>query len=250
MLEIVSIQPAMLPVYITPLCKHTKRHLQSQMQFIYTGLMPPACSWYSERCQGNVWLNFAAHEGTSEQRPTLSFPKPSHPKVGMTHLLFKCISFLFTSSPCIRLHFDCCTLKKVFKTLRNWGQWAAEAPSLQLFCVWAAFSKVTLPSFAPHPPLLICHQNAVICIDSWERHPCGWRTQPLTPAAKDLSSYSTGKWISASANITLRGNITVMGYLKAEDITFKQMCFFRGTYTHTYFLRKHEIQQHIYMKRQ
>lgn len=49
MLEILSIQLVMLPVYITLLCKSTKRHLQSQVWFIYTGLMPLACFWYSKR---------------------------------------------------------------------------------------------------------------------------------------------------------------------------------------------------------
>lgn len=69
MLEILSIQLVTLPVYTTPLCKSTKKSLESQVGFIYTGLML-SCMFlmFSEKSQGKVCLNFAAHERSREQR--------------------------------------------------------------------------------------------------------------------------------------------------------------------------------------
>lgn len=88
MVEILSIQLVMLPVYITPLCKSTKRHLQSQVQFIYTGLVPPACSDIQKEESRQSLFELRCSQGIQRaEKSTFPFPKTSHPKAEMIHLL-------------------------------------------------------------------------------------------------------------------------------------------------------------------
>lgn len=63
----------MLTADITPLCKSTKRHLQSQVQFIYTGLVPPACFCREESRQSPFEL--CCSQGIQRAEANLLIPQ-------------------------------------------------------------------------------------------------------------------------------------------------------------------------------
>lgn len=111
-LEILSLWLAMLPVYITPRCKNTKRRLESGAVYLYWPHAACVFLIFKERSQGKVCLNLAVHEGSRELRgQPFHFPKPPFPRQKQLSALT--CSFSVTPSSCVRLHFDCRTPKKL-----------------------------------------------------------------------------------------------------------------------------------------
>lgn len=97
MLEIASIQLVTLPVYIIPLCKSTKRRLQSQVWFIYTGLMQSACFWYSKSGvkAKSVWISLLTKDPESgEANLFVSQTLPSQGRNDPSAVTCSCLLFL------------------------------------------------------------------------------------------------------------------------------------------------------------
>lgn len=137
MLEIASIQLVTLPVYIIPFCKSTKRQLQSQVWFIYTGLMPPACFWYSERGVKAkfVWILLLTRDPESGEA-NLFAPQnlPSQGRNDPSAVTCSCSFCYFFTFYQVTFWLLCSE-----EVLREWRQWAVEASSLWLLCTRCHF---------------------------------------------------------------------------------------------------------------
>ena len=176
MLEILCIQLVTLPVYITPLCKSTKRHLQSQVWFTYNGLVPPVCFWYSVSGvkAKPVWTSLLMRHPESWEA-NLLIPQ-NLPSLGRNDPVdVTCSCFL------LFLHL----LSSYILTAVLWRRVGESEDNgllkpLLYDCYAHELPRRLIIILLSSAPLLTCHQQlqepTVICTGGWEGQPSGWST--------------------------------------------------------------------------
>lgn len=177
MLEMLPIQLVTLPVYVTPLCKNTKRRLESGAVYLY---WPPATCMFltsKERSQSKACLNSWGIQRA--QKPTFSLPQTSHPETEMTACLnmqllhyfsvLCLVTFCLPYSEEVRVgeSENSGLLKPALCNLHS-EPTSLLSPCYPLLCWWPATSSCVLAGSDLHQWL--------------GRHPAG--AQPLTAAAE------------------------------------------------------------------
>lgn len=204
----------MLTADITPLCKSTKRHLQSQVQFIYTGLVPPACFCREESRQ-------SPFESLLTRDPE-SRSQPSHPprtpiprqKLSICHNMQSFSPFLHFASGYILT----AILWRSSRSGKAWRQWVLK-PIIML-CTWS-ITLLSYSSLLTVPPAAApVHRDLHQCLGraaQWLEHS---HSQQLLRTVNFIFALQPGVCYHFLLQLTphwLAENIPVICYLRQRN---------------------------------